>query len=179
MEVGYARVSAGHQSLEVQLQKLSGCEKVFSEKKSGRSSDNREQLNACLDFVREGDCITICRLDRLARSTRDLFNIVSLLEKKGVSLKVLDQSIDTSTSHGKLMFGLLGVIAEFENDLRKERQADGIRVAKEKGIKIGRNKSLSESEVQLLKQKRNDGFMVKDLMKEYGLSKASVYNYLK
>lgn len=178
MEVGYARVSSAGQSLEVQLQKLSGCEKVFQEKKSGRNADNREQLQACLDFVREGDVLVISKLDRVSRSVKDLFNIVNVLDNKGVSLKVLDQQIDTSTAHGKMLFGLLGIISEFENDLRKERQMDGLAVAKAKGVVLGRKRSLSDDEVQQMRQKRNDGVMIKDLMKEFGLSKASVYNYL-
>lgn len=178
MEVGYARVSSKSQSLDVQLEKLKGCEKVFSEKKSGRTSDNRDQLKMCLDFVRENDVVVVTKLDRLCRSTRDLFNIVGILEKKGVSLKVLDQNIDTSTPQGRMMFGLLGVIAEFENDLRRERQADGIFLAKQKGIQLGRKKSLCDEEINRLKTLRNEGIMIKDLMKEFGLSKASVYNYL-
>lgn len=123
--VGYARVSSTGQSLDVQLEKLKDCDKLFQEKKSGRT-DNREQLKQCLEYVRDGDVFVVTKLDRLGRSTRDLLNIVNRLESKGVQLRVLDQNLDTGTSSGKLMFTMLGAIAEFENDLRRERQSEGI-----------------------------------------------------
>ena len=94
--IGYARVSSYGQSLQVQQEKLNGCDRVFQEKQSGRTTDKREQLALCLDYVRDGDTLVITKLDRLARSTRDLLNILNSLEKKQVRLHVLDQQIDTS-----------------------------------------------------------------------------------
>lgn len=176
--IGYARVSSYGQSLDVQLDKLKHCDRVFKEKQSGRSTDKREQLSLCLDYVRDGDTLVVTKLDRLARSTRDLLNILNALEEKKVKLHVIDQQIDTSTAAGRLLVTMLGSIAEFENDLRKDRQADGISLARKKGVKFGRKKALTETQVQELRQKRTEGLLIKDLMEHYSLSKASVYRAL-
>ena len=175
--VGYARVSSWGQSLEVQLEKLTHCDLVFQEKQSART-DAREQLQKCLDYLCDGDTLVITKLDRLARSTRDLLNIMQRLESSGVKLQVLDQQIDTSTPTGMLLFTMLGAIATFENDLRKDRQMQGIALAKRKGIKFGRKRSLSLGQVQEMQGKRSDGLRVIDLMAEYGVSKASIYRAL-
>ena len=176
--IGYARVSSYGQSLDVQLDKLKHCDRVFKEKQSGRSTDKREQLSLCMDYVRDGDTLVVTKLDRLARSTRDLLNILNALEQKKVKLNVIDQQIDTSTPSGRLLVHLLGSIAEFENDLRKDRQADGISLARKNGVKFGRKKALTETQVQELRQKRIEGLLIKDLMEHYSLSKASVYRAL-
>ena len=176
--IGYARVSSYGQSLAVQQEKLNGCDRVFQEKQSGRTTDKREQLALCLDYVRDGDTLVITKLDRLARSTRDLLNILNSLEKKQVKLHVIDQQIDTSTPAGMLLVTMLGAIAAFENDLRKERQTDGIALAKRKGVQFGRKKALSDSQVEELRQSRADGKKIADLMAHYDLSKATVYRAL-
>lgn len=178
--IAYARVSSYGQSLEVQLEKLksAGAERIFSEKMSGRSADARDELQLCLDYVRDGDVLLITKLDRLARSTRDLLNIASKLEHKKVALVVLDQQIDTSTATGKLLFTMLGAIAEFENDIRKDRQVQGVEMARKNGVKFGRKCAMSESKIAELNAKRASGLMIKDLMSEFKLSKASVYRYL-
>ena len=176
--IGYARVSSYGQSLDVQFEKLKHCDRVFKEKQSGRSTDKREQLSLCLDYVRDGDTLVVTKLDRLARSTRDLLNILNTLEEKKVKLHVIDQQIDTSTAAGRLLVTMLGSIAEFENDLRKDRQADGISLARKNGVKFGRKKALTETQVQELRQKRTEGLLIKDLMEHYSLSKASVYRAL-
>jgi len=176
--IGYARVSSYGQSLDVQLEKLSHCDRVFKEKQSGRSTDKREQLALCADYVRDGDTLVVTKLDRLARSTRDLLNILNALEKKQVKLHVLDQQIDTSTPSGRLLVTMLGSIAEFENDLRKDRQADGIAMAIRNGVKFGRKKALTDEQVLELRQKRSEGLKIRDLMTHYSLSKASVYRAL-
>lgn len=176
--VGYARVSTAGQSLDVQLEKLKDCDRIYKEKRSGRT-DRREELASCLDYVREGDTLVVTKLDRLGRSTRDLLNIINRLEEKGVVFKVLDQNIDTGTPAGRLMFTLLGAIAEFENDLRRERQADGIAIAKEKGVQLGRKPKLDQQAISQLREKRLQGVRIKSLMEEYGLSKATTYRLLK
>ena len=175
--VGYARVSSVGQSLDIQLGKLKDCHKIFQEKKSG-ASDQRAALKTCLEYVQEGDTLVVTRLDRLARSTLHLCQIAAALERKGVSLKVLDQNIDTGSATGRLLFNMLGAIAQFETELRAERQMDGIQKAKEQGIRFGRNKSLTDDQTAELRQKREQGRLIKTLMKEYGLSKASIYRYL-
>jgi DNA invertase Pin-like site-specific DNA recombinase len=176
--IGYARVSSVGQSLEVQLDKLKFCTKIFQEKISGTST-KRPRLQACLEYVREGDTLVVTKLDRLARSTMDLCLIANELQRKEVNLKVLDQNIDTSDATGRLLFNMLGAIAQFETEIRAERQVDGINKAKERGVKFGRTKALSEKQVLELQAKRNDGVLIKNLMKEYNLSKASVYRYLR
>lgn len=176
--IGYARVSSVGQSLEVQLDKLKFCQKIFEEKTSG-TSIKRSRLQACLEYVREGDTLVVTKLDRLARSTMDLCLIANELQRKEVNLKVLDQNIDTSDATGRLLFNMLGAIAQFETEIRAERQVDGINKAKERGVKFGREKALTEREIFELRAKRKEGILIKDLMKEYKLAKASVYRYLK
>ena len=177
--VGYARVSSIGQSLKVQTDKLNeyGCDKVFQEKRSGTTAQ-RLELKNCLDYVRDGDVLVITKLDRLARSTLHLHKIVNDLNNKNVGFKVLDQSIDTTTKEGRLMFSILASIAEFETELRKERQMEGIAKAKENGVHFGRKSKLTDNQIIELKQKRADGVLIKNLMLEYELSKASVYRLL-
>lgn len=175
--VGYARVSSVGQSLASQLDKLKGCHKIFREKKSGGSS-RRPQLQACLDYVREGDTLVVTRLDRLARSTLHLCQVAEQLSHKQVALKVLDQSIDTGDATGRLLFNVLGAIAQFETEIRAERQMDGIASAQARGVEFGRKKKLSAEQCHELRHKRQQGVLIKTLMDEYNLSKASVYRYL-
>ena len=175
--VGYARVSSAGQTLDVQLDKLKTCDKVFKERKTGTSS-KRPRLKVCLEYVREGDTLVVTRLDRLARSTLHLCQVADQLQGKGVNLKVIDQLIDTSDATGRLLFNMLGVIAQFETEIRAERQMDGIRSAKARGVHLGRQKNLTEEQCLELLHKRKQGTLIKTLMKEYSLSKASVYRYL-
>lgn len=175
--VGYARVSSVGQSLDVQLDKLKDCNKIFKEKRTG-TSNTRPRLKACLEYVREGDTLVVTRLDRLARSTLHLCQLAEQLQDKQVNLKVIDQSIDTGDATGRLLFNMLGAIAQFETEIRAERQMDGIRNAKANGVHLGRRKHLTEEEQVELQLKRQEGALIKTLMGEYNLSKASVYRYL-
>jgi DNA invertase Pin-like site-specific DNA recombinase len=177
--IGYARVSSRDQNLDVQLQKLRsvGCKKIYQEKERGTTTQ-RPQLIACLNYVREGDTLVITKLDRLARSTLDLCNISKKLEDATVELRVLDQNMDTSSSTGRLLFNMLGAIAQFETEIRLERQLEGIKKAKEKGVVFGRVKTLNADQVIELKSRRKEGILIKDLMKDYKLTKKSIYNYL-
>lgn len=177
--IGYARVSSVGQSLEVQQDKLNeyGCTKIYREKRSGTTA-NRPQLKQCLDYVRDGDVLVITKLDRLARSTLDLHKIVEQLNSKNVGFKVLDQSIDTTTKEGRLMFSILASIAEFETELRKERQLDGIEKAKENGVHFGRKAKLTDDQIEEMQSKRAKGVLIRELMSEYKLSKASIYRLL-
>lgn len=179
--VGYARVSSLGQSLDVQLDKLkaAGCEQIFQEKRSGVDT-NRPKLKECLKYLRKDDTLLITRIDRLARSTTDLHRIVSDLTKDGVLFKVIDQpTIETVTSSGKLMFAVLAAIAEFENDIRSERQMDGIKRAKEKGIRFGRKTLITDEVKSQVRLMRSEGKLVREIMEVMGLSKASVYRALK
>lgn len=177
--VGYARVSSIGQSLEVQLDKLKDCKKIFQEKRSGSAAaGKRPQLEACLEYVREDDTLVVTRLDRLARSTLHLCQIADELKRKGVALRVVDQNIDTADATGRLLFNMLGAIAQFETEIRAERQLDGITKAKKKGVQFGAQRKLSAEQIEELKRKREAGVLIKTLMQEYGLSKASIYRYL-
>jgi DNA invertase Pin-like site-specific DNA recombinase len=175
--IGYARVSSIGQSLDIQLNKLQHCQKIFQEKASG-ASGQRPRLHACLEYVREGDTLVVTRLDRLARSTLQLCRIADELQRKQVHLQVLDQHIDTSDATGRLLFHMLGAIAQFETEIRAERQMDGIQKAKERGIQFGRKKTLTTTQIAALWHRRTQGVRIKTLMQDYGLSKASVYRYL-
>ena len=176
--VGYARVSSVGQSLEVQRDKLQHCDKLFQETHSG-ASGTRPQLRACLDYVREGDTLVVTRLDRLARSTLHLCQIAAELARKQVHLQVLDQHLDTSDATGRLLFHMLGAIAQFETELRAERQMDGIQKARSRGVHLGRKKRLTRQQSAELRSQRAQGVLIKMLMREYQLSKASVYRYLR
>jgi len=179
--VGYARVSSVGQSLDVQLDKLkrAGCTRIYSEKRSGKQADGRPELQACLQFLREGDTVVISRLDRMARSVLDLAKIADLLKKKGVALRVVDQAIDTGTPEGKLMFSLLAGFAEFENDIRAERQADGIAKAKEKGVAFGRKRALTQEQCQRIRTLREEEkFSVAQLAERFNVGIATVYRSL-
>ncbi|WP_296076687.1 recombinase family protein [uncultured Agrobacterium sp.] len=180
--IGYARVSSVGQELDVQRDKLlkAGVEPdhIFEEKKSGLDS-GRPQLKEALRFARKGDTFLVSRVDRLARSSVDLHRIVADLQAKGVTFKCIDQEhIDTTTSNGKLMFGILASIAEFETSLRQERQADGIASAKSKGVKFGRKVQLTDDVVGTIHRMRKEGAMIREIMDATSLSKATIYRAL-
>lgn len=176
--VGYARVSSTGQSLELQREQLlqAGCEKLFEEKRSGGSQEGREQLALALDYVRQGDVLVVTRLDRLARSMIDLREIVDRLTAKGVEFKALQQgAIDTTTSSGRLMLNMLASFAEFELDLRKERQKEGIEKARAKGVYKGRKPSVPVAEVQKL---HAEGIGAAEIARRLQIGRASVYRAL-
>lgn len=154
--IGYARVSTEGQDLTAQLEQLNGegVDKVFQEKASGVKQD-RPQLAAMLDYCREGDTVTVCKLDRIARSTAHLLTIVDSLEKKGVAFKVLNINLDTSTPTGKLMLSMLAAIGQFEREMMLERQREGVEIAKKAGKYTGRKataKAQAGKVMELLKQ---------------------------
>lgn len=176
--IGYARVSSGGQSLEVQRDQLlaAGCTRIFEEKRSGLSQDGREQLALALDYVRDGDVLIVTRLDRLARSITDLRQIVDRLTAKEVGFRALQQGdLDTSTSNGRLMLNMLGAFAEFEADLRRERQREGIDKAKANGIYKGRKPSVPVDEVRKLKA---EGMAPTEIARHLNVGRASVYRAL-
>src|SRR6201997_1915720 len=138
--IGYARVSTSDQNLEIQeaALKAAGCGVIRAEKRSGTSTAGRTELQTVLDFLRTGDVLMVTRIDRLARSIGDLQDIVRALRAKGASLRATEQPIDTSTAAGKCFLDMLGVFAEFETNLRKEPQLEGIAKAKIAGVYKGR-----------------------------------------
>ena len=177
MKYGYARCSTQSQDLEIQRNALlsAGCEVVREEKVSGTSLKGRSELNTLLEFLRKGDELVVTRIDRLARSMRDLQNIVYELTEKGVHLSATEQSINTSTPEGKCFLDMLGVFAEFETRLRHERQMEGIKKAKENGVYKGRKQTL---DVAKIKELAADGLMKTEIAKRLGIGRASVYRAL-
>jgi len=177
--VGYARVSSVGQSLDVQLDKLNEvkCDEIFRETHTG-TTDQRRQLQSMMQYVRKGDTLYVTKLDRLGRSTLHLTKIFDQLKQKGIEIIVLDQNIDTSTPVGQLMLNVLASIAEFETEIRKERQREGIAKAMTKGVQFGRKAVLNSEQVEQLKKKRKAGVLIRVLMSEYGVSKATVYRLL-
>lgn len=176
MLIGYARVSTTDQSLDIQRNALThaGVDKLFAEQRSGRSADDRPELQACIEFAREGDTIVVTKLDRLARSVRDLHNILATLDEKAVGFKCLDQAIDTTTSTGRLTISILGAVASFELDIRAERQAQGIRIARQKGVYQGRRSTIDLDRVRDLSGRMRPP----EVAKVMGISRASVYRSL-
>jgi len=175
--IGYARVSTTDQNLEIQeaALKAAGCEVIRSEKRSGTSTAGREELRIVLDFLRRGDVLMVTRIDRLARSIGDLQDIVRAVKAKGAALKATEQPIDTSTAAGKCFLDMLGVFAEFETNLRKERQLEGIAKAKEAGVYKGRPASIDAARVRELKAQ---GLGPTEIAKQLGIGRASVYRAL-
>lgn len=176
MIIGYARVSDSSQNLDVQREALAkaGIDKLFEEKRSGRSADDRPELQACVEFARQGDTILVTKLDRWARSVRDLHNLLATLDEKGVGFKCLDQAIDTTTSTGRLTIAILGAVSSFELDIRAERQAEGIRLGREKGVYQGRRSTIDLDRVRELSLRMKPPEVAAVMQ----ISRASVYRSL-
>ena len=155
--------------------KAAGCELIRAEKVTGTRREGRAELDLLLQFVRPGDELVVTRIDRLARSIGDLQDIVRTLKAKGVALRATEQPIDTSTAAGKCFLDMLGVFAEFETNLRKERQLEGIAKAKAAGVYKGRKPSIPVDEVKAL---RAAGRGATEIAEELGISRKSVYRAL-
>lgn len=175
---GYARVSTTDQDLTIQREALmaAGCDTIREEKVSGTKLQGRDELRTLLEFMREGDTLVVTRLDRLARSMDDLSSIARQLEAKGVALKATEQPVDTRTAAGKAFFQMLGVFAEFETNLRRERQLEGIAKARAKGVYKGRKASIDPAQVKRLKNV--EGLSPTEIAKRLGVARSSVYRVL-
>lgn len=175
---GYARASTTDQDVTIQEQALlrAGCDVIRSEKASGTTRAGRSELSLLLQFLHPGDTLMVTRIDRLARSIRDLQDIVHELHVKGAVLKVTEQPIDTATAAGKAFLDMLGVFAEFETNLRRERQMEGIAQAKAKGVYKGRKRSIDPAEVRRLKEQERLGATA--IAERLGIGRASVYRAL-
>ena len=174
MLYGYARVSTLDQDLALQRAalKAAGCEVIRAEKASGTRRDGRTELQILLEFLREGDTLVVTRIDRLARSVKDLQDIVHELKARGVKLRATEQPVDTGTAAGKAFLDMLGVFAEFETNLRKERQLEGIAAAKARGIYKGRKPTIDPEAVRKL---AGQGVGGTEIARQLGISRASVY----
>jgi DNA invertase Pin-like site-specific DNA recombinase len=186
MIYGYARVSSKGQDLTAQINALKehGVDKVFNEKYSGKNVEERKVFLELIETVKEGDSIVVTKLDRFARSTKDALNTIEQLEEKGVSLIVLNlggDKLDTSTPMGKLMVTMLSGIAEFELSLIKERQREGIELAKQRGVYKGRPKKYTEKNkglqhaLDLFKNRDSNKMTVKEICEITKVSKATLY----
>jgi DNA invertase Pin-like site-specific DNA recombinase len=169
------QLNDGSKAISIDSIRASGCSIIRAEKVSGTSTEGREELNTVLQFLRQGDTLVVTRIDRLARSIRDLQNIVYDLKARGVTLKATEQPIDTSTVAGKCFLDMLGVFAEFETNLRRERQLEGIAKAKAEGIYKGRKATIDRAEIRDLKAQ---GLGVSAIAEKLDISRMSVYRAL-
>jgi DNA invertase Pin-like site-specific DNA recombinase len=180
--LGYARVSTTDQDTTIQQAALkkAGCDIVLDEQVSGTKRDGRDKLKLALQVLDKGDVLVVTRLDRLGRSLRDLSNIVHDLEQKGATLRVLEQNVDTSTSAGRAFFGMLATFAQFETDVRKERQMEGIaRVKSDPALRKqkyrGRPQADRAAVLELASQDRGPSFIAAKL----GIHRVTVHRILK
>jgi DNA invertase Pin-like site-specific DNA recombinase len=173
MEIGYARVSSGDQDFEAQVERLkaAGCMKVYAEKASGKSTNGRHELAKAIKALKAGDTLVVVRLDRLARSVRDLLHLLDELKKSGAKFKSLsDPWCDTTTPQGELILTVMGGLAEFERKLIRQRCEDGIKRAKVKGVQFGRPVKLDASQRRHLAERYSAGETLANLAREYEVS---------
>src|SRR5258707_535975 len=175
---GYARVSTLDQDLSIQRTalKAAGCEVIRAEKASGSRRDGRTELQVLLDFLRAGDTLVVTRIDRLARSLKDLQDIVHELKARGIALKATEQPVDTGTAAGKAFLDMLGVFAEFETNLRRERQLVGVSAARARGVDKGRK--TASDDVEVLRLRREEQLGPAAIARRLGIGRASVYRVL-
>ena len=180
MKVGYARVSTHDQNLSLQLDALkqAGCEEIHQDQVSGAKAE-RSGLQDALAYLRQGDTLVVWRLDRLGRSLKHLIEIVTQLEERGIGLQSLQESIDTTTSGGRLVFHIFGALAEFERNLIRERTQAGLQAARARGRKGGRPKALDAKKSELLYQLYDEKkHAIGELCNIMGISKSTLYAYL-
>lgn len=176
MIVGYARVSTQDQSLNLQNDALraAGCEEIFSEKITGKQRE-RPELQNCLRMLRKGDVLVVWKLDRLARSLKDLVELITELEAKQVGFRSITEAIDTTTAGGKLVFHIFGALAEFEHNLIRERTLAGLAAARARGRKGGRKPSMSQSDIQKAAAMLLDPKITKtEVAKHFGISRVTL-----
>ncbi len=178
--VGYIRVSAYDQNPERQLEGTQ-LDKIYTDKASGKDTQ-RPRLEALMGFVREGDIVIVHSMDRLARNLDDLRSIVQRLTQKRVQVQFVKENLTFTgedSPMATLMLSVMGAFAEFERALLKERQREGIAIAKQKGIYKGRKKTLSPEQAQILRQRAHQGEKKSALAKEFGISRETLYQYLR
>ncbi len=178
--IGYARVSTADQDLRLQREALqrAGVERVYEEVASGARVD-RPKLADAMSYMRRGDCLVVWRLDRLARSIRQLIDTMTSLEARGIELRSLTENIDTSTAGGRLIFHMFAALSEFERDLIRERTNAGLAVARARGRKGGAKAKLTPRQVDQIRRILSDPKSnVKETAKLYGVSRATIYRYM-
>ena len=174
---GYARVSTDDQDLTLQVAALTaaGCSIIREEKRSGTTTEGRKELRTILDFIRQGDVLVVTRIDRLARSMGDLQDIVRELRSKGADLRATEQPIDTSTAAGEAFMNMLGVFAQFETSLRRERQMEGIAKAKAAGVYAGGKRRLDRAAIRNAKLA---GDSISKIANDHRCSRQAIYDIL-
>lgn len=180
MLVGYARVSTGDQNPAMQTDALqaTGCERIYEEKASGAQRD-RPELKAALDYMRSGDTLVVWKLDRLARSMRQLITTIEDLHEKGIGLRSLTESIDTTTAGGMLIFHIFGALAEFERSVIRERTRAGLTAARARGRTGGRPPSMSDDDIRAAKALlRDKNITVAEAAHHMGVSLSTLYAHL-
>jgi len=181
--IGYARVSTEEQTLDLQIDALTeaGCSKIYTDKISGSRSD-RPELGKALDYVRKGDTFVVWRLDRLGRSVRHLIEVVNDFEERGIGFKSLQETIDTTTSTGKLTFHVFAALAQFERDLIAERTKAGLEAARRRGRVGGRRTVMSSDKLKVARDLYEDPeskLTVQQIADTVGVSRATIYRHLK
>jgi len=180
MKIGYARVSTGDQKLSLQLEALkkAGCQRIFREKASGSYRD-RPELGRMLDQLREGDVVAVWRLDRLARSTRDLLEIVAAIDAAGARFQSLSEPwADTTTHAGRMIMTIFAGIAEFERDLIRERTGAGRREAQRRGVRFGRPRKMNAEQQELARRLLKEGQSVRQVARTFSVHPATLYRIL-
>jgi DNA invertase Pin-like site-specific DNA recombinase len=177
--IGYGRVSTSDQNLSSQEDalKAAGCDRVFTDTFTGTKKD-RPELNKALDLLRDGDTLVITRLDRLGRSAKDLLEIVTGLEERGVEFEVIEQSIDTKTPEGKLFFTIIGGFAEFEREIMRSRTMDGLAAARARGRLGGRPPKFTPKQKTQIVRLYNDGMHVSEIMQMFNAARPTIYKVL-
>ena len=174
--IGYARVSTGDQSVDLQTDALSaaGCARVFTEVGSGASTRGRSQLAAALEYLNPGDTLVVWRLDRLGRSVKDLVTMVEDLQARGVGFRSLTESIDTTSPGGRLVFHIFAALAQMERELISERTKAGLAAAAERGRKGGRPPALTQEQVQVAVDLRERGTSIAAISRTLGVSRDTI-----
>ena len=181
MKIGYSRISTSDQNLDLQTDALNkeGCSQIFSDTASGAKTD-RPGLEEALSFLRKGDTLVVWKLDRLGRSLKHLIDVINQLNDRGIYFKSIQESIDTSTSGGKLIFHVFGALAEFERDIIRERTMAGLKAARARGRKGGRPRVMDDKIIAMAKALMADhSNSVKDVCQTLGISRSTLYRCLK
>jgi len=180
MKVGYARVSTRDQQANLQTDALTeaGCETIYEEAASGAQRD-RPKLAEALAYLRDGDTLVVWKMDRLARSLRQLIETVELLEERGIGFVSLTEKIDTTSPGGKLVFHLFGALAEFERGMIRERTKAGLKAAKDRGAKLGRPRVMTDDQIAMARTMKKDGaYTSAQIAEQFGVSRATLYREL-
>jgi len=177
-EIGYARVSTEEQNLDAQLDELNKrCDRVFTDKASGAKAE-RPGLDECFEYLRKGDVLVITKLDRLARSLKDLIEIVETLKKRGVDVVSIQDKIETATAQGRFFFHIFGAVAEFERDLIRQRTQAGLTAARARGRLGGRKLKMTRDKTEAAKKLLKTGMHPADVAKQLGVARSTLYTHI-